>query len=157
MRNKDQILLESIYDTISKKVFNFPLSVFHGTDAESANDIKTSGIKLDKCHSGYFGRAFYVTPNEKTARENYADFSGEEDGGYVLEFILNPRKRILNLSNEDDWDYYKNLKYKGVNVESLRGKFEFPDMMRSLGIDAIHDNSFDGFAVYNTDSLQLKR
>ena len=136
--------------------FSFPLMVFHGTDAKSANDIKTSGIKLDKCHSGYFGRAFYVTPNKQTARKNYADFSGEEDGGYVLEFILNPRKRILNLSNEEDWDYYKNLKYKGVNVEGLRGNFEFPDIMNSLGIDAIHDNSFEGFAVYNTDILKVK-
>lgn len=153
MRNKDQILLEGIYQTILEGSFSFPLSVFHGTDLKSAKDIKTSGIKLDKCHSGYFGRAFYVTPNEKTARENYADFSGEEDGGYVLEFILNPRNRILNLSNDEDWDYYKNLKYKGVNVESLRGKFEFPDMMKSLGIDAIHDNSFDGFAVYNINIL----
>lgn len=154
MKNKDQILLENIYQTILESNFSYPLSVFHGTDTKSANDIKTNGIDLDKCEIGYFGRAFYVTMDEELARKNYAEFSGE-DGGVVLEFILNPRNRILDLSNEKDWDYYKNLKYGGTNIEKLRGDFDFPNIMKSLGIDAIWDRSNDAFSVYNINTLSL--
>jgi hypothetical protein len=156
MKNKDQILLENIYDSISKKVFNFPLSVFHGTDLNSAKDIKQNGLELSKCDRGYFGKAFYVTTDEQLATSNYADFSGDEEGGIVLKFEMNPINRILDLRNSDDWDFYINLKYKGREIRNFMGFDEFPSIMKFLGVDAIYDRSNDAFAVYNLDILKIK-
>ena len=154
MKNKDQILLESLYDKISEKSFSFPLIVFHGTDLSSAKDIKENGLNLSKCHKGYFGQAFYVTTDEELAKSNYADFSGDEEGGIVLKFEMNPTGRVLDLRNSDDWDYYQNLKYKGRELSGWMGFDELPNIMKSFGIDALYDRSNDAFAVYNLNILK---
>lgn len=155
MKNKDQILLESIYDKISETKFSFPVTVFHGTDAKSSNDIRQNGLNLSKCHKGYFGLAFYVTTDEQLAKSNYADFSGEEEGGIVLKFKMNPINRILDLRKSEDWDYYQNLKYKGRDLSSWMGFDELPSIMNSFGIDALYDRSNDAFAVYNLKILSI--
>jgi len=155
MKNKDQILLENLYDFISNDNFSYPLIVFHGTDARSAKDIKQNGLDLSKCDRGYFGKAFYVTTDEQLARSNYADFSGEEEGGIVLKFEMNPDNRILDLRNSEDWDFYTNLKYKGREIKNFMGFDEFPSIMTSLGIDALYDRSNDAFAVYNVNILKI--
>jgi hypothetical protein len=155
MRSKDQILLENLYDSISNDKFSYPLIVFHGTDLNSAKDIKQNGLDLSKCDRGYFGKAFYVTTDEQLAMSNYADFSGEEEGGIVLKFEMNPDNRILDLRNSDDWDFYTNLKYKGREIRNFMGFDEFPSIMTSLGIDALYDRSNDAFAVYNVNILKI--
>jgi len=156
MRNKDQILLENLYDSISNDKFSYPLIVFHGTDFNSAKDIKQNGLDLSKCDRGYFGKAFYVTTDEQLATSNYADFSGEEEGGIVLKFEMNPINRILDLRNSDDWDFYTNLKYKGRDLRAFMGFDEFPSIINSFGIDALYDRSNDAFAVYNLNILKIK-
>jgi len=133
--------------------FSFPLSVFHGTDLESAKDIKQNGLNLSKCDRGYFGKAFYVTTDENLAKSNYADFSGDDEGGMVLKFEMNPVNRVLDLRNSDDWDFYTNLKYKGREIRNFMGFDEFPSIMTSLGIDALYDRSNDAFAVYSVKIL----
>lgn len=153
MRDKDQILLENLYDTISNNKFFYPLTVFHGTDFKSAKDIKENGLNLSKCDRGYFGKAFYVTTDEELAKSNYANFSEDEDSGIVMKFKMNPINKVLDLRNSDDWDFFKNLKYKGRNISDFMGFDEFPVIMRSLGIDAIYDRSNDAFAVYNLKIL----
>jgi hypothetical protein len=155
MKNKDQILLENLYDSISNDKFSYPLIVFHGTDLNSAKDIKQNGLDLSKCDRGYFGKAFYVTTDEQLAMSNYADFSGEEEGGVVLKFEMNPINRILDLRNSDDWDFYTNLKYKGREIRNFMGFDEFPSIMTSLGIDALYDRSNDAFAVYSVKILKI--
>lgn len=154
MRSKDQILLESLYDKISEKSFSFPLTVFHGTDLSSAKDIKENGLDLSKCDRGYFGKAFYVTTDEELAKSNYADFSGDEEGGVVLKFEMSPVNRILDLRNSEDWEYYQNLKYKGREISGWMGFDELPNIMKSFGIDALYDRSNDAFAVYNLNILK---
>jgi hypothetical protein len=154
MRNKDQILLENLYDSISNDNFSYPLTVFHGTDLKSSNDIKENGLNIDKCDRGYFGKAFYVTTDEQLAKNNYADFSGDEKGGIVLKFEMNPINKILDLRNSDDWDIYTNLKHKGRKITDFMGFDEFPLIMTSLGIDALYDRSNDAFSVYNLDILK---
>jgi hypothetical protein len=156
MKNKDQILLENLYDSISNDKFSYPLTVFHGTDLESADDIKQKGLDLSKCDRGYFGKAFYVTTDEQLARSNYADFSGEEEGGIVLKFEMNPINKVLDLRDSDDWDVYINLKYKGREIRAFMGFDEFPSIMTSLGIDALYDRSNDAFAIYNVNILKIK-
>ena len=156
MKNKDQIMLENLYESISNNKFSYPLIVFHGTDLESASDIKQNGLDLSKCDRGYFGKAFYVTTDEQLARSNYADFSGEEEGGVVLKFEMNPINKILDLRDSNDWDIYINLKYKGRKITDFMGFDEFPSIMTSLGIDALYDRSNDAFAVYNLDILKNK-
>lgn len=146
---KDFILLREESD------FSFPLTVFHGTDSPSAKDIKENGLSMDKCDRGYFGKAFYVTTDDELARSNYADFSGDEEGGVVLEFEMNPVNRILDLRKTEDWDHYQNLKYKGRELHRWMGFDEFPKIMKSLGIDALYDRSNDAFAVYNLEILKL--
>ena len=145
-----------MYDSISNDKFSYPLTVFHGTDLESANDIKKNGLNLSKCDRGYFGKAFYVTTDEELAKSNYADFSGDEEGGMVLKFEMNPVNRILDLRNSDDWEFYTNLKYKGRDMRAFMGFDEFPSIMTSLGIDALYDRSNDAFAIYNVNILKIK-
>jgi hypothetical protein len=156
MKNKDQILLENLYDSISNDKFSYPLTVFHGTDLESAKNIKQNGLNLSKCDRGYFGKAFYVTTDENLAKSNYADFSGDEEGGIVLKFEMNPNNKVLDLRNSDDWDFYTNLKYKGREIRNFMGFDEFPSIMTSLGIDALYDRSNDAFAIYNVNILKIK-
>jgi hypothetical protein len=156
MKNKDQIILENLYESISNEKFSYPLMVFHGTNLESANNIKQNGLDLSKCDRGYFGKAFYVSTDEQLARSNYADFSGEEEGGVVLKFEMNPINKILDLRDSNDWDIYINLKYKGRKITDFMGFDEFPSIMTSLGIDALYDRSNDAFAVYNLDILKNK-
>jgi hypothetical protein len=145
-----QFVLESM-----ESDFSFPLNVYHGTDLSSAKDIKENGLNLSKCDRGYFGKAFYVTTDEDLARSNYADFSGDDEGGVVLEFEMNPINTFLDLRKSDDWDIYSNLKYKGREIKAFMGFDEFPLIMKSLGIDALYDRSNDAFAVYNTNILKL--
>jgi hypothetical protein len=154
MKNKDQILLENLYDSISNDKFSYPLTVFHGTDLESADDIKQNGLNLSKCDRGYFGKAFYVTTDENLAKSNYADFSGDEEGGIVLKFEMNPNNKVLDLRNSDDWDIYTSLTYKGRKITDFMGFDEFPSIMTSLGIDALYDRSNDAFAIYNINILK---
>lgn len=129
--------------------------VYHGTYLESAKDIKENGVDLSKCDRGYFGKAFYVTEDENLAKSNYADFSGDEEGGVVLKFKMEPIQKILDLRVSEDWDTYRNLKYKERDVGDYMGRDEFPEIMKSLGVDAVYDRSNDAFAVYNIDILEL--
>ena len=145
-----QFVLESM-----ESDFSFPLTVFHGTDLKSAKDIKENGLNLSKCDRGYFGKAFYVTTDENLARSNYADFSGDDEGGVVLKFEMNPINKFLDLRKSDDWDIYSNLKYKGRAIKDYMGFDEFPLIMKSLGIDALYDRSNDAFAVYNIDIMEI--
>jgi hypothetical protein len=134
--------------------FKYPLIVYHGTDLVSAKDIKENGLDLSKCDKGYFGKAFYVTTDEELAKSNYADFSGDEEGGFVLKFEMNPINRILDLRKTEDWDYYQNLEYKGRELRGWMGFDELPNIMKSFGIDALYDRSNDAFAVYNLNILK---
>jgi len=155
MRNKDQILLESIYESIlleQEENFSFPLMVFHGTDIKSANDVKEAGLDLSKCDRGYFGKAFYVTTDEALAKINYSDFSGDEEAGVVLKFEMNPINKGLDLRNSDDWEFYKKN-----NIENFLGRDELPKIMMKLGVDALYDRSNDAFAVYNVSILNIKK
>ena len=132
-----------------EEIFTFPLVVYHGTDAPSANDIQRSGLDLSKCDRGYFGKAFYVTTDEELAKSNYADFTGDEEGGIVLKFEMNPVGRVLDLRNSDDWDFYKQN-----NLEKYLGNDNLPSIMTRLKIDALYDRSNDAFAIYNINILK---
>jgi hypothetical protein len=110
---------------------------------------------LPRYTDGIGVKAFYVTTDEELARSNYADFTGDEEGGVVLEFEMNPIDRFLDLRKSDDWDTYSNLKYKGREIRSFMGIDEFPLIMKSLGIDALYDRSNDAFAIYNIKTLEL--
>jgi hypothetical protein len=151
MKNKDQIILENLYESISDDKFSYPLTVFHGTDLGSAKVINQNGLDLSKCDRGYFGKAFYVTTDEELARSNYADFTGDEDGGTVLKFEMNPVNRVLDLRDSDDWDFYKQN-----NLEKYLGNDNLPNIMIRLGVDALYDRSNDAFAVYNINILKIK-
>lgn len=128
--------------------FKFPLTVYHGTDLESAKSIKKNGLSLKKCERGYFGRAFYVTTDEELAKSNYADFTGDEEGGTVLRFEMNPTGRVLDLRDSDDWDFYKKN-----NLEKYLGNDNLPSIMVRLGVDGLYDRSNDAFAIYNINIL----
>ena len=156
MRDKDSIILEGLYEDVSSEdKFKYPLTVFHGTDKESAKDILENGLNINKCERGYFGKAFYVTTDEELARSNYADFSDDEDGGVVLKFKLTPISIVLDLRDSEDWDYYQNVKHKGMEIGRYMGFDEFPNIMKEKGIDALYDRSNDAFAVYNLEALKL--
>lgn len=157
MKKRDQILLESLYDSVILKeqeenIFKFPLIVYHGTDLKSAQYIKQNGLSLSKCDKGYFGRAFYVTTDEELAKSNYADFTGDEEGGTVLKFEMNPVGIVLDLRDSGDWDFYKQN-----NLEKYLGNDNLPSIMVRLGVDALYDRSNDAFAVYNLNILNICR
>lgn len=157
MRDKDSIILESLYEEVSsEEKFKYPLTVFHGTDKQSAKDILDNGLNIKKCERGYFGKAFYVTTDEELAKSNYADFSGDDEGGVVLKFEMNPIKRILDLRDSEDWDFFRDLKHKGRRIQDFMGFDEFPNIMKENRIDALYDRSNDAFAVYNLDILKIE-
>lgn len=134
-------------------------ALYHGTDKESAEDIVKNGVNMARSHKGYFGKGFYLATDEGLAKSNYADFADEEgEDGVVLKFKLNPTAEILDLDKPEDFEQYKNLKWRGVPVESLRHKDDFDSIMRDLGIDGIRDEgSFGGIVIYNPKVLKLER
>lgn len=129
--------------------------LYHGTDQKSAKDIHKRGVDMSKSHKGYFGRGFYTATKESDAKENYADFAGNGNG-IVLKFSLSPSAKILDLDKPEDFEQYKNLKWRGVFVEQLRGQDNFDEIMRGLGVDGIRDEgSFGGIVIYNPKVICL--
>jgi hypothetical protein len=122
-------------------------SVYHGTSIESAEDIFDNGIVAAR-GDGYFGRAFYAAEDEALAISNYADFSGDHDGGTVLEVTIEEGARILDTRNEDD---AKELERSGL-MQHL-GSPDLDRRARALGIDGIYDRSVGGVAIYNPKRL----
>lgn len=124
--------------------------VYHGTSAESARDIRSRGVRMEACHGGYFGRAFYVTDDESLAKSNYADFA-DVPCGEVVAFRMREtgRYRILDLSDPADWDLY-------VPISNLVSRPEFCEIALSRGIGAVLDrNSVGGWAVFTPDLLEV--
>lgn len=124
--------------------------LYHGTDMSSAIDIKEKGVDISKGHGGYFGWGFYTTPTFELAKSNYAEFSGDEDGGVILEFALSDDANILDLRDSDDWERWKPLSRK------IYDKNLYKELI-SMGIDGLWDDSFNGVVIYNPKVLTLKK
>jgi|14BtaG_2_1085337.scaffolds.fasta_scaffold00504_13 hypothetical protein len=129
------------------------MTTYHGTSAEGASSILSDGIDISRSCKGYFGIGFYTTPDAELARCNYAEFSGDEDGGKVLAFEVSPDARILDLSRSEDWDTYQSHTYGGRSVADLVALDGFDQIMRSFGVDGIADRSFGGIVFYNPNVL----
>ncbi|MFW5847646.1 MAG: hypothetical protein ACOCVF_01840 [bacterium] len=143
------IIIESIYKFLSEEREIFK-TLYHGTDLKSALEIKQHGIDISKSEGGYFGWGFYTTPNYNLAKSNYSEFSGDEDGGVIMEFELLPNSNILDLRNAEDfetWKQYANQVYD----KNLHKK------LVNNGIDGLWDDSFDGVVIYNPNVLTLKK
>jgi hypothetical protein len=121
----------------------------HGTSAESKENILRKGINQMKSEKGYFGRGFYAADDLNLARENYAEFSGDESGGAIVSFVIPDSAKILDLKTSQDFETYKNLRYRGRPVESLISLDNFNEIMVDLGIDGLKDESFGGIVIYN--------
>jgi hypothetical protein len=130
------------------------MKTYHGTSSKGAASIKSDGVIISRSCKGYFGIGFYTTPDAELARCNYAEFSGDEDGGEVLAFEVSPDARILDLSRSEDWDIYRSLTYGGRSVADLVSLDGFDQIMRSLGVDGIADRSFGGIVFYNSKVLE---
>ena len=124
--------------------------LYHGTDMKSGLDIQKKGVDILKGHGGYFGWGFYTTPTIELAKSNYADFSGDENGGVVLELQLSKNAKILDLRDPDDfeiWKPYSNKIYDKNLYRELIG----------AGIDGLWDDSFEGVVIYNTNVIFLRQ
>ena len=124
--------------------------LYHGTDIKSAMNIQKNGVDISKGYGGYFGWGFYTTPNADLAKSNYADFSGDKEGGVVLEFELLKTSNILDLRDPDDFELWKKYSNK-INDKNL-----YKELIKK-GIDGLWDDSFDGVVIYNPKVLTLKR
>ncbi|MDW9478828.1 hypothetical protein GOB57_09005 [Sinorhizobium meliloti] len=118
-------------------------TVFHGTSGEHADDILHNGIVAGR-GDGYFGKAFYAAEHEDLAKSNYADFSGDEGGGAVIEVTIQEGARILDMRNADDARELEN-----TGLMAHLGAQDFDRRARALGIDGIYDRSVGGVAIYN--------
>lgn len=128
-------------------------TLYHGTDINSAINMRDHGIDVTKSTGGYFGVGFYTTPDLKLAKSNYADFAYEEEieaPGAIVEVRVKPEANILDLRNSDDWDMYQ-PHARGVHDRNFYKK------AISLGIDGLWDNSFEGVIIYNTDIIEFVR
>lgn len=118
-------------------------TVYHGTSMEDGEAIMANGIDV-RHGDGYFGRAFYVAEERELAASNYAEFSGDEDGGAILEVMIEEGARILDLRNEEDSTTWINS-----GLVELLGTPDFDQKARRKGIDGIYDRSVGGLAIYN--------
>lgn len=125
--------------------------VFHGTSDESADDILNHGIN-PSVGTGYFGRAFYVADDVGLAISNYAEFSGDEDGGTVIATTIQEGAFILDLRNEAD-----NQKWTESGLPSIIGRNDFDLQARKRGIDGVYDRSVGGLAIFNAAVLETPR
>ncbi len=85
--------------------------LYHGTGASAAADILARGVDNDRSSLGYFGAGFYCACEESLARSNYADFADDDEAGAVLEIVLTPGARILDLRLESDWIVWRDGDY----------------------------------------------
>lgn len=124
--------------------------LYHGTDIKSALNIQKNGVDISKGYGGYFGWGVYTTSNIDLAKSNYADFSGDEEGGVVLELELLPTSNILDLRDFDDFELWKKYSKK-INDKNL-----YKELIK-IGIDGLWDDSFDGVVIYNPKVLIFKK
>lgn len=145
----NKIITATIHEFIDeqREIFN---KLYHGTDIQSAMNIQKNGVDISKGHGGYFGWGFYTTPDINLAKSNYADFSGVEDGGVVLEFELSKNANILDLRDPDDFEAWKKFSKK------IYDKNLYKELI-NVGIDGLWDDSFDGVVIYNPKVLILKQ
>ena len=139
----------AIYEDIEpNEIENFDI-LYHGTDKDSAAQIRQNGLDISKSSGGYFGWGFYTTPDESLAKDNYADFSGEDaESGVVLKFKLNPEANILDLRKPEHFEIWKI--YAPI--------YSRPDFYKTIvndGYDGLFDRSFDGVVIYNPKALTL--
>jgi hypothetical protein len=123
--------------------------VYHGASRDIAADILANGIDMSASQGGYFGRAFYVADDAALAKSNYADFSGEEEGGGgVVQFVVADGAHILDMRNDQDqreWDD------SGLARQIHRG--DFARLARKAGVDGVYDRSVGGLAIYRASAL----
>jgi hypothetical protein len=135
--------------TINEEREQFKI-LYHGTDINSAMNIKKYGVDILKGYGGYFGWGFYTTPYYDLAKSNYAEFSDDEDGGVVLVFILSEKANILDLRDSNDFEQWKPYS------KEISNKYLYKELVKN-GIDGLWDDSFDGVVIYNPEVLYLKR
>ena len=124
----------------------FPL--FHGTSRSGAASIIKNGIKIDKTAGGYFGWAFYITPDADLAWANYADFAEDDERGAVLEFELVDGSGVLDLRRAADNDVW------GPWSRRINDRNMYKAATKA-GITGVYDRSNDAIAVYDPKILRL--
>lgn len=124
--------------------------VWHGTAVDDAQAIIETGVDIGVSDGGYFGHAFYVTDDPGLARSNYADFSGDEQGGAIVSFGIVDGARILDLRNPIDSD-----EWMRSGLTDMIGNPHIAARAVRAGIDGVYDRSMTGLAVYNADVLWL--
>lgn len=122
-------------------------TVFHGTADEHATDILDNGVVAGR-GDGYFGRAFYAAEDGALAKSNYAEFSGDETGGTVLEVTIEEGARILDLRNDEDYQAWN-----ASGLPNFLGSPDFDRRARRCGIDGVYDRSVGGLAIYNVAAI----
>lgn len=130
-------------------------TVYHGCSKADAESIKNTGIDISMSHGGYFGWAFYTTPDKNLAQSHYADFAEEEDyediKGAVLEFKVSSNANILDLRKEEDFQKYLRTNHSNL-MHTPEGSQK---IYTNHGIDAIYDNSNDSLMIFNPNILTL--
>ena len=145
---KNKTELQKMVDEAAREA-GYGTILYHGTDGESASDILSNGIDQSKSEKGYFGSGFYTTPDEELARNNYADFSGDEDGGAVVRLAIRDDAKIIDTANPSDYEIYRAVKVKGRPAPDMVSEDDYHKYMVNAGIDGLSDNSFGGTVVYN--------
>ena len=149
-RKRWQLPTESQVVTADFPAIKPGMLLYHGTSQEGAESIRKTGIDMRKSHKGYFGQGFYTAVDEDLAKSNYADFSGDEEGGAVLTFKLKPGFRVLDMRNDADYAFWTS---SGLDKKiSLDG---FAEMAVKKGVDGLFDRSFEGVVIYNPKAVEL--
>ena len=125
--------------------------VYHGTDREAAEDILRRGVDMSRAQGGYFGFGFYTTPDKSLAQSNYADFGREDEEAAVLELVIRPDAKILDMRDAEDSEAYMRISAKGRGISSP----DFPRQMVAAGYDGLFDRSFDGVVIFNPKAVKV--
>lgn len=121
--------------------------VYHGTSKENAENIRKNGLRMSKCTPGYFGKGFYTTPDFGLALHNYAFSNGE-----VLIFEVSQNAKIIDMRTDDGLIKWNDFM---VKIGHMINRYDFPQLAVKFGIDALYDNSFQGYVFYNLRKLKL--
>lgn len=117
-------------------------SVFHGGSRLDVDDILANGIDMGQSSGGYFGQAFYVADDARTAHENYAEAADDE--GAVVRIAIAEDAKILDLRNAADWETWKTS-----GLPEHIGRPDFAARARKAGIAGVYDRSMAGLAIYD--------
>lgn len=144
-----QLINEIENDFFGPQKINF-YKVYHGTNLKSALNIKENGIDFSFSKPiEVHGTGFYTSNDFLFIKDNYSITRGQNNP-VIVEFKVSNNINVLDFRFPKDLVVWKNFK-------EFVHKPNFNILMNENNIDAIYDERFKSFVVYNPDILKFSK